>query len=656
MSLTRQTSFTRTQPAAGCAEETGSDITVDMAFATDTPYERWWGIEILDCRPESVRLGRLNDGGPLLYNHNWDDLRGHHVPGSVAADGHAVRGSVVIAWAADEGKTIAMVNGLHLKKSSVGYEIHSVIEQTTGKDGRAVERTLDGRQFGRVVERCQRDAPGDLAAFRRALDSAAGPFERAADTPATYRVIDWEPLENSLCTIEADVNCGIGRQGVGAAATAPPAALPAPINFKETKMENPNPVDVAALERDFASKAQQRIENIAKIGDQFADFDGAKEMANAAIRSGKSVEDFTSEIHGLIAKRGTQWSPEIGMSKKEAQRFSVIKAIRAMSTGDWSDAGLEREASKAIESALSQRGVERAGSGKGFFIPLEVQQRDMLVATAANGGNMVATNLRPQDFVGLLRARTLSNELGVRRLSGLVGNADITKHTAGATGYWLSSESTAITESQQTVGIIQLRPRNLGAYTEVTRQLMMQSTPDADAFVMEDLAGQLGVSIDGAVFAGSGASGQPTGITGTAGVGSVTGTSLALAGLIEFQTDVAAANALNANCRYVTTPAVAGLLAQRARIASTDSVTLWQGNILDGTVEGYQAHTSTNIAAASMIFGDFSQAILAEWGVLEIDVNPYANFTAGIQGIRAFYTCDVGVRVPGAFSVATSIT
>jgi len=38
MSLTRQISFTRTPPAAGCAEETGSDITVDMAFATDTPY------------------------------------------------------------------------------------------------------------------------------------------------------------------------------------------------------------------------------------------------------------------------------------------------------------------------------------------------------------------------------------------------------------------------------------------------------------------------------------------------------------------------------------------------------------------------------------------------------------------------------------------
>ena len=106
----------------------------------------------------------------------------------------------------------------------------------------------------------------------------------------------------------------------------------------------------------------------------------------------------------------------------------------------------------------------------------------------------------------------------------------------------------------------------------------------------------------------------------------------------------------------MTTPAVAGLLSQRARIASTDSVTLWKGNINDGMVEGYQAHTTNSMTAATAIFGDFSQAILAEWGVLEVDVNPYANFAAGITGIRAFYTCDVGVRVPGAFSVIGTIT
>jgi len=62
------------------------------------------------------------------------------------------------------------------------------------------------------------------------------------------------------------------------------------------------------------------------------------------------------------------------------------------------------------------------------------------------------------------------------------------------------------------------------------------------------------------------------------------------------------------------------------------------------------------VPSATAIFGDFSQVIFAEWGVLEIAANPYANFAAGITGIRAFLTADVGVRVAGAFSAASTIT
>jgi hypothetical protein len=79
--VTRQIPFSRA-PAPEHAPDAGadqSDLVLSMSFASDTPYERWWGIEILDCQPESVRLDRLNDGAAVLYNHNWDDLRGHHV-------------------------------------------------------------------------------------------------------------------------------------------------------------------------------------------------------------------------------------------------------------------------------------------------------------------------------------------------------------------------------------------------------------------------------------------------------------------------------------------------------------------------------------------------------------------------------------------------
>jgi HK97 family phage major capsid protein len=646
MSLTRELRFT----AARAPEfKEGDDLVVDMSFASEQPYERWWGVEVLKCTPDAVDLARVNDGGPILFNHDWDALRGHHVPGSVRAESGKVRGSVKLAWAADDGKTIKLVQGGHLTKTSTGYEIQQVVEQATTKAGEKIERTLDGQLFERTLTRCNADKPGDVAAFRRALDAAAGQFERSEEK-ATYLVKKWRILENSLVTVPADSTTGLGRSASAPAPHDPP---------KETRIMTEQvtqpTVDVAAIERAAADKANKRSADILALAEQFKDYSEVRQLADAAIRNGQPAEAFTADLLAHIGKQSKKVDMNIGMNGQEAKRFSVIKAIKAMTENDWSDAGLEREASKAIADKIRGLGVERAGSGRGFFIPLEVQQRDMLVATAANGGNMVATNLRPQDFIGLLRNRMLATQLGVRKLSGLVGNADITKHTAGATAYWLASESTAITESQQTLGLLQLRPNNLGAYTEVTRQLMLQSTPDADAFIMDDLAAQLAVAIDTAILVGTGTE-QPQGIVGTAGVGAVTGTTLGLAGLIEAQTDVAGANALNANCRYVTTPAVAGLLAQRARIASTDSVTLWKGNINDGMVEGYAAHTTNSMTAATAIFGDFSQAILAEWGVLEVDVNPYANFTAGITGIRAFYTCDVGVRVPGAFSVIGTIT
>ena len=169
MSLTRDLSFKHDTKAA---VEDGQDLIVDLSFASDDPYERWWGIEVLDCTPAAVRLNRINDGGALLFNHDWDELRGHHLPGSVRAEDNKVRGQVAISWAADAGKTIKLVQGGHLTKTSTGYEIHKIIEQSVGKSGEKIERTLDGQLFERVLTRCHASTPGDLAAFRRALDAA----------------------------------------------------------------------------------------------------------------------------------------------------------------------------------------------------------------------------------------------------------------------------------------------------------------------------------------------------------------------------------------------------------------------------------------------------------------------------------------------------
>jgi HK97 family phage major capsid protein len=233
----------------------------------------------------------------------------------------------------------------------------------------------------------------------------------------------------------------------------------------------------------------------------------------------------------------------------------------------------------------------------------------------------------------------------------------IPKQTAAATAYWDSSEAAVTTTTQPTFGQISLTPKNVSAYSEVSRQLLLQSSPGADQLVMNDLAAVVARAVDLAMLTGTGAAGQPMGILNTTGVGSITGTSLNYPGLVSFQTTVLTANALvNSEAGgYVATPTVAGLLAGRNRFANTDTP-LWQNSLLDGTVAGYPAMSSMQVPTGNMIFGDWSQVILAEWGALELELNPYANFPAGIQGIRAFYTVDVGIRWAASFAVATAVT
>jgi HK97 family phage major capsid protein len=170
------------------------------------------------------------------------------------------------------------------------------------------------------------------------------------------------------------------------------------------------------------------------------------------------------------------------------------------------------------------------------------------------------------------------------------------------------------------------------------------------------LAKVVALAVDLAVLTGSGAEGQPRGIVNTPSIGSVTGTSLAAAGVIEFQTDVAGSNVTPIRPGYVTTAAVAGLLMVRPELPTVGTTRLWLGNIWDGSLFGIPAMTSQQMTALTMLFGDWQEVVVGEWGVLEVEVNPYASFAAGIIGVRAFYTMDVAMRLPAAFSYAVSIT
>ena len=372
-----------------------------------------------------------------------------------------------------------------------------------------------------------------------------------------------------------------------------------------------------------------------------------------AIKSGESASSFRQKSVLDSATRPA----ELGMSKTELRRYSLSRALLRLTQPPGRETGFEDEISDELQRRhVDRNGVQLLNSPMGFLIPPDVAadilRRDLNVASSAAGGYLVSTENVPS-WVELARARSVALTLGVESLDGLRSSISVPRELAGPAVSWLSTETSQATESTPSTGQVALTPKMAGAYVKVSRPLLLQSSPAVDRFLVRSLLRALGVAIDIAVLNGSGTAGQPLGLLNTAGIGSVTGTSLALAGVLEFQSDVG--DALTAGCGYATTRAVAKLLAERQKATGT-STFLWEGNLYDGSLGGYRAMSSGNIPAATLVFGDWPSILLASWGTLAVEINPFAGFQAGIVGARVLHALDVGVLRPSAFAAASSVS
>jgi len=544
-------------------------------------------------------------------------------------------------------------------------------------DGLHVERgRLRGfAKFGERPEAAgyKRDV---LSRIIRSVSVGYARLKSAVGADGTRITSRWMPAHVAMVAEPADVNAGFFRermpmntekQDEQQQEVTPTPAVAAKSkeqrSMEDVKEAAPKEAAKVQVIVDGPAEDEKRKKAIDNLCRAFQIEDGLAQRWKSA---GTGIEEVAAQIDQIAASRKKELKPvsEIGLDHKETRRFNMSRAILAIADNNWSKAGFELECTQEIAKRLGKEPEAR-----NFFVPYEVQQhrmsvpseftryslqkRDLTVGTTTAGGFLVET--ANVGFIELLRNMSVLYRMGATPLSGLVGNVTIPRQSAAATAFWLATEATAITESQQTFEQVPLSPKTIGGYTEISRRLLLQSDPSAEGIVRSDLAQVLALEIDAKAINGDGTGGAPTGILSTSGIGSVTGTSLAYAGIIEFQTDTFAANALMGSSGYITTAAVAGLLKARVKFTSTASP-LWDGRLDGAIVDGYPAMASNQMPAATMIFGAFSEVIIGEWGTLEVEVNPYANFTAGIVGVRAMASVDVGVRHPAAFSAASVIT
>jgi len=346
--------------------------------------------------------------------------------------------------------------------------------------------------------------------------------------------------------------------------------------------------------------------------------------------------------------------PRIGMSENEVRQYSLVRAIRAAATGDWSQAGLEREASEAVAKHLRRE-------PNGFFVPWDfMERRDLVKGTPSAGGDLVATELMAQSFIDMLRNRLALRQAGITILSGLVGDLAIPRQTGGATTYWVA-ESGSPTESQQAVDQVALSPKTVGAYTDYSRKLLKQSSIDVEMFVRNDLAAQIALAIDQAGLHGSGASNEPTGIANVTGIGLVSigtdGGAPTWQHIVQLETEVAQDNADVGRLAYVTNAKVRGKLKVTEKASGTAQFVWGEGPT---PLNGYRAIVSNQVRSdltkgvgtnlSAIFFGNWADLVLGMWGALDILVDPYTGGTSGTVRVIALQDVDFAVRHPESFA------
>ena len=164
----RETNLIREIPIADTNVIDEGKREVELSFSSETPYRRFWGIEILDHSEGAVDLTRINDIGVLLFNHDVNKVIGKVITAAVENN----RGTARVRFDEDEVSEAVykkVISGT-LRTVSVGYTVsewEDVGKGKTSKDGRF---------------------KGEVSVARK-----------------------WTPLEISIVSVPADPTVGVGR-------------------------------------------------------------------------------------------------------------------------------------------------------------------------------------------------------------------------------------------------------------------------------------------------------------------------------------------------------------------------------------------------------------------------------------------------------------
>lgn len=591
---------------------------VRIGVSSEEPVERDFGMEVIDHSRESMNLDFLNSGrAPLLLDHDMTKQIGVVETVEMDEDARRLRAVVRFGKGEDASEVFNDVRDGIRQNISVGYRI-------------------DGR------------------------------VERDGDTDDIVRV-KTTPMEISIVSVPADQSSlvGVGRS------VSDPLQSSVTQEIKMTDTTENQGIDLDAVKAEAVRTARKNDSEILAIAAKH----NKRDLGEAAIRDGLSVDQFRGTLLDAIGDDKPLDAPAnvIDAPVKETRSYSLGRMVKAQATGDWREAGLEREINDEITRQVGR-------SAEGVYVPDFAWQQRGPLSTAATGGSgaevvfddFVPTEHRGDMFIEALRARQVLGGLGTTYLSGLTGRIKMPKLATGANAAFVE-ELADVGDGAGTDGGVTLQPRTMGAFVEMSRLLVMESVPAIEQIIRNDLLASAADRTEFYAINGSGSSGQPTGILNTSGINNLdisSGTdvdALTWADIIALVKLVEEDNGIvnSAAAGFLSHPAVKAKLASTAKVSSTDSVQILDApwTELYGQPIEFTSNVPTTLDpgdggndASALIYGDFSQLMIAQFGAPSILIDPYSNSKSGTIRMVLHAELDVGVRNAVSFAKTDEVS
>lgn len=304
------------------------------------------------------------------------------------------------------------------------------------------------------------------------------------------------------------------------------------------------------------------------------------------------------------------YNKENKKSNIKKMEFRLLKAINAVANNQT----IDEVASSVVE--MGKEEMRKSGLSFGGQIQIPTSELRSTITVASEGEDTVATDL--YDILEPLRAKNVLVQAGAKFLTGLVGDVQV-PIMAGGNVTWEGETSNA-SDAGTSFSSVKLSPKRLTAYVDISKQFLAQDSKSAEALIRQDLINAINSKLESTILGNaSGSTTQPAGLFYGEAVNKIT----AFSAVTNLEAGIEDANVIG-ECKYIMSNKAKAAFRNMPKSAKSTELVM-EGGQIDGT----EVLNTSHVPGQGVIYGDWSNLAIGQWGGIDLTVDPYTKAAAG---------------------------